>query len=80
GENKFSRTIVPILFTSVALVMKLIAFFVLERGDVADLGDEFGAIILCVISLGFLVWQFANIKRVTQTAEKEVAEAVHAKV
>ena len=78
GKNKFSRTIVPILFTTTALAMKLIAFLLLERGDVADLGDEFGAIILFVISLAFLIWQYASIKRMTQTAEIEADEAVHA--
>ncbi len=79
GKNKFSRTIVPILFTTAALVMKVIAFFFLERGDAADLGDEFGAIILFVIALGFLVWQYVSIKRIAQTAE-EAAEPVHASV
>lgn len=79
GKNKFSRTIVPILFTTAALVMKLIAFFLLEKGDAADLGDEFGAIILFVITLGFLVWQYVTIKRIAQTAE-EAAEPVHASV
>ena len=79
GKNKFSRTIVPILFTSAALVMKLIAFFLLEKGDAADLGDEFGAIILFVITLAFLIWQYIGIKRMVQTAE-ESAEPVRASV
>lgn len=76
GKNKFSRTIVPILFTSTALAMKFIAFFLLERGDAADLGDEFGAIILFVISLAFLIWQYTSIKRMAQAVEKEAAEVV----
>ena len=80
GKNKFSRTIVPILFTSAALVMKLIAFFLLEKGDAADLGDEFGAIILFVITLGLLIWQYVTIRRMAQTAEKEATEVVHAQV
>lgn len=79
GKNKFSRTIVPILFTTAALVMKLIAFFLLEKGDAADLGDEFSAIILFVITLGFLVWQYVSTKRIAQTAE-EAAEPMHASV
>src|SRR6266436_2469118 len=78
GKNKFSRTIVPILFTTTALVMKLIAFFLRDTGDAADLGDEFVAIILFVIMLAFLIWQYASIKRMAQTAEQEAAEAVHA--
>ena len=74
GKNKFSRTVVPILFTAAALVMKLIAFFLLEKGDAADLGDEFGAIILFVITLAFLIWQYVSIKRMAQLAEKETGE------
>jgi hypothetical protein len=74
GKNKFSRTIVPILFTAAALVMKLIAFFLLEKGDAADLGDEFGVIILFVITLAFLIWQYVSIKRMAQLAEKETGE------
>jgi FtsH-binding integral membrane protein len=71
GKNKFSRTIVPILFTAAALIMKLLAFFVFEAGDAADLGDEFGAMILFVITLAFLIWQYVSIKRM---AAKEAAE------
>ena len=79
GKNKFSRTIVPILFTTAALVMKLITFFLLEKGDAADLGDEFSAIILFVITLALLLWQYVSIKRMAQTAE-EAAQPVHASV
>ena len=75
GKNKFSRTIVPILFTAVALVMKLIAFL-LEKGDAADLGDEFSTIILYVITLAFLIWQYVSIKRMAQAAKIETAEAL----
>ena len=77
GKNKFSRTIVPILFTAAALVMKLIAFL-LEKGDAADLGDEFGAIILFVITLAFLIWQYVSIRRMAQVAEKETAGVIPA--
>ena len=49
------------------------------EGDAADLGDEFGAIILFAITLGFLIWQYVSIKRMAQTAE-EATEPVHASV
>jgi hypothetical protein len=71
GKNKFSRTFVPILFTAAALIMKLLAFFIFENGDAADLADEFGALILFAITLAFLVWQYVSIKRI---AAKEAAE------
>ena len=78
GKNKFSRTIVPLLFTAAALVMKLIAFFLLEKGDAADLGDEFGAMILFVITLAFLIWQYVSIRRMAQVADKGTAEVIPA--
>ncbi|SRR5260221_8467072 len=78
GKNRFSRTLVPILFTTAALVMKLLAFFFLEKGDAADLGDEFSAIILYVISLAFLIWQYVSIRRMAQIAERESAEVLPA--
>lgn len=77
GNNKFSRTIVPLLFTTAALLMKLFAIFLLERDDAADLGDEFGAVILFAITLGFLIWQYASLKRMAHTAEHEAVEPVH---
>ncbi len=78
GKNRFSRTIVPVLFTAAALVMKLIAFFLLERGDAVDLGDEFGAILLFGMTLAFLVWQYVGTRRIARGAEKETAEALPA--
>jgi|SRR5579883_2083043 hypothetical protein len=71
GKNKFSRTIVPILFAAGALTMKLLAFFVFETGDAADLADEFGALILFGLTVAFLIWQYVSIKRM---AAKEAAE------
>ena len=79
GKNKFSRTIVPILFTAAALVMKIITMFLLENGDAADLGDELATMILFVITLGFLIWQYVSIKRMAQVAEKETADVIPAK-
>ena len=78
GKNKFSRTIVPLLSTAAALIMKLIAFFLLEKGDAADLGDEFGAMILFVITLAFLIWQYVSIRRMAQVVDKGTAEVIPA--
>ena len=71
GKNKFSRTIVPILFAAATLSIKLLAFFVFETGDAADLADEFGALILFGLTVIFLIWQYVSIKHM---AAKEVAE------
>ncbi len=55
--TKLERNVhVPVLFTTAALVMKLIVFFLLEKGDAVNLGDEFGVIILFRITQAFLIW------------------------
>ena len=70
GKNKFSRSLVPILLVAAALVIKLIAFF-LEAGDAADLGDEFGAIVLFALGAGLLTWQYVNTKRLEEKSVQE---------
>jgi uncharacterized membrane protein YccC len=72
GNNKFSRTIVPLLFTAAALIMKLLALFLLETGDPADLGDEYGTLLLFVLAFGFLIWQYVSLRRME---EQEVVGA-----
>ena len=66
GHNKVSRTIVPILFAAAALAVKLVAFFFLEAGDTADVGDEFAPLLLFVIALGFLIWQYISLLRMEE--------------
>ncbi len=73
-----SENYTRVLFTAAALVMKLIAFFLLEKGDAADLGDEFSAMLLFVITLAFLIWQYVSIRRMAQVAEKEAAGVIPA--
>src|SRR5215472_2917391 len=71
SNNKFSHSLVPMLLVAAALVIKLIAFIFLEAGDLADQGDEFGAIVLFALATGLLIWQYVNTKRL---AEKSVQE------
>ena len=66
GNNKVSRTIVPVLLTAAAFIMKLLAFFLLETGDATDLGDEYGALLLFLIAFGFLIWQYVSLRRMEQ--------------
>lgn len=73
GNNKFSRTIVPLLLTAAALIMKLLAFLLLETGDSADLGDEYGALLLFVIAFGFLIWQYISLRRMEEKEAVGVA-------
>jgi peptidoglycan/LPS O-acetylase OafA/YrhL len=72
GKNKVSRTIVPILLAAAALIMKLLAFFFLEAGDSADLGDEYALLLLFALALGFLIWQYISLRRIE---EKELVGA-----
>lgn len=69
---------VPILFTAAALLIKLVTIFLLERGDAADLGDEFSAILLYVITGAFLIWQYVRVRHMAQRAEEKAAEALPA--
>jgi hypothetical protein len=71
GRNRFSRTNIPILFAVADLVMKLVAAFVLEAGDRTDIGDEYAGILLFVITVIFLIWQYVNVKRLAETAKQE---------
>lgn len=66
GNNKVSRTIVPLLFATSAFIMKLLAFLFLEAGDSTDLGDEYGALLLFLIAVGFLIWQYISLRRMEQ--------------
>src|SRR5579864_7712096 len=73
GNNKFSRTIVPLLFSSAALIMKLLALLFLETGDSADLGDEYVSLLLFVIAFGFLIWQYVSLNRMEERETLGVA-------
>ena len=66
GKNKISRTIVPILFAAAALAVKLVAFFFLEAGDTADVGDEFAPLFLFALTLVFLIWQYISLRRMEE--------------
>lgn len=71
GRNRFSRTKIPILFAAADLVMKIITCFFLEAGDRTDVGDEYAGILLFVVTMGFLIWQYVNVKRLAETAKQE---------
>ena len=43
--------------------MKLLAFFFLEAGDSADVGDEYAPLLLFALALGFLIWQYISLRR-----------------
>src|SRR5258708_22883964 len=76
GRNKYSRTVIPIVFAVLALAIKVLGLF-LEFSDPADRGDEFGALVLFVVTIIVLVWQYIASRRLAaRVQETEQASAV----
>jgi heme/copper-type cytochrome/quinol oxidase subunit 4 len=77
GRNKYSRTVVPIVFAVVALAIKVLGLF-LEFSDPEDRGDEFGALVLFVVLIIVLVWQYIASRRLAAQAQEmaQVPEAI----
>ena len=65
GNNRFSRSVMPIVFIIVSLVIKIIGIY-LERGDTADLGDEFGGVVLLALAAITLIWIYIKNKKITE--------------
>jgi len=80
GRNKYSHTIMPIVFAVIALAIKVLGL-VLEFSDANDRGDEFGALVLFVSLIILLVWQYVATRRLTQQAQatEQVADTVRAR-
>ncbi len=75
GLNKYSRTVIPIVFAASALVIKIVGI-ILEIHDAADVGDEFGAVVLFVATIALLIWQYVATQRLAAQATGEVEPAV----
>ena len=80
GRNKYSHTIMPIVFAVIALAIKVLGL-VIEFSDANDRGDEFGALVLFVSLIILLVWQYVATRRLTQQAQatEQVADTVRAR-
>lgn len=65
GNNRFSRSVMPIVLVIVSLVVKIIGIY-LERGDTADLGDEFGGVVLLALAAITLIWIYIKSKKLTE--------------
>jgi FtsH-binding integral membrane protein len=74
GRNKYSRTVLPIVFAGLALAIKILGL-VLESSDPEDRGDEFGALVLFGLTFIVLVWQYLVSRRLAAHAP-ETAEAL----
>jgi hypothetical protein len=71
GRNRYSHTIVPIVFAVAALAIKVLGF-ILESSDPADRGDEYGALVLFGIAVIVLIWQYIASNRLATQAEIDV--------
>lgn len=66
AENRFQRSVVPTVIISLALLTKIMAI-VIEHKDAADVGDDFGALILFISATLFSLWLYRTSQR---TADK----------
>ncbi|HLI05307.1 MAG TPA: hypothetical protein VKV40_01925 [Ktedonobacteraceae bacterium] len=76
GRNKYSLTIMPIVFAVLGLAIKILGLF-LEFSDPEDRGDEFGALVLFVVLIVVLAWQYFASRRLAaqeKQQEPQVAE------
>jgi FtsH-binding integral membrane protein len=71
GRNRYSHTIVPIVFAVIALAIKVLGT-IIESRDPADVGDEYGALVLFVVTIIVLVWQYIAANRLAAQAQIEV--------
>lgn len=62
GNNRFSRSVVPVVLVAVALVVKIGAV-ILEFKDSADVGDDMGALVLFVLATALMVMVYRRAGR-----------------
>jgi hypothetical protein len=63
GENRFSRSIAPIVFIVIAFALKVAALMI-EFDDLDAVGDDFGGLtlfVLAILLIAFLYWQTKNL-------------------
>jgi hypothetical protein len=77
GRNKYSRTVMPIIFAVLALAIKVLGLL-LELGNPEDRGDEFGALVLFGVTIIVLVWQYLASRRLAARVQEaeQAADAV----
>lgn len=56
-KNAFRRSVVPVLFTITALIIKAAAITV-EFKDKEDVGDDFGGLVLFICATLFVLWLY----------------------
>jgi hypothetical protein len=57
GRHRFTHSLLPVLLVVAALAVKLVGFL-LELGDVQDIGDDYGALILFLLASVTVIWLY----------------------
>ena len=55
--NRYARSLMPIFFVGVAL---LIFAIIVEIADPKDVGDDFGGLVLFALATAFLIFEYVN--------------------
>jgi uncharacterized membrane protein YccC len=75
GKNRYSHSFVPIIFSVLALIFKGLGLY-LEFGDLIDRGDEFGALLLFILTIALSIWLYTSARRMAEKAEAAEPVAV----
>lgn len=65
GENRFMRSVVPVIMVWVAFAIKIVAV-VIEHADKEDVGDDFGAFVLFLLGGILVTWLFIKSKKLLE--------------
>lgn len=66
-KNAFRRSVVPVLFTITALIIKISAI-VIEIKDKEDVGDDFGGLVLFICATLFVLWLYFRRKNTASSS------------
>ena len=69
GRNRFQRSVAPVVFAGLALVVQALAIL-LERDDPAAFGDNFGGLFMLIPFCIFVLVQFILTRRTHLSAER----------
>jgi hypothetical protein len=72
GRDRFQRSVVPVVFAGLALVVQALAIL-LERDDPAAFGDNFGGLVMLIPFFIIVLFQFILTGRALLAAERAIA-------
>lgn len=66
GRNRFVRSIQPVVFVVLALAIKMMGIAI-EFADPESVGDDFGGLILFVLAVAVVIYQYKKTARLATT-------------